>query len=265
MAYRGMIEDISEGPSGMDMFAEAFGNLGRQGGEEIVNYFQQQKEDANRKQTNKLLGELTGLDPQMFEGISPDERRDLLKSGAAQRSQETIERLKGEFKGPSKEEEKKGEKVRQLDGAMERLNQMREIRAKGNLGVWVKAGTHLLGGETARDKGKYEQLGKSLISLATTIPIRNRLEFETLADRLYEASISDAEAEGVLDGMEEIIESSIYEAQGGTAPGEEVDMVEEVQEGPKELTEEAFTEAMKKSSGNPAKAKRMLKKMGYKV
>jgi len=58
------------------------------------------------------------------------------------------------------EELKRVEKINALQGALSTIERMREIGSKGNLG----RGSQFLGyfgGETARDRGEYEQLGKS--------------------------------------------------------------------------------------------------------
>lgn len=106
------------------------------------------------------------------------------------------------------------QKSQNIQNALGSVEKMRSIRSKGNLG----RGSSLLGffgGETARDRGEYEQLGKSLISFASTIPIRNRLEFETLAEKLYDPSITDAESEGVLNSMEKILQDSLSSTEAG--------------------------------------------------
>lgn len=207
MAFRGTLNQTPTQPTTGEMFAEAFGNLGQTATEGILDYYQQKEQAAKDSKTRNLLSELTGMDPESFVGLTPDERRDLLKQGFQQRGQRDIEELKGQR--PSKEEISIEEKSNNAKKALETVNKMREIRKKGNLGAYVKGGLHHFGGETARDKGIYEQLGKSLISYATSIPIRNRLEFETLAERLYDSSITDAEAEGVLDAMEKILNDSV--------------------------------------------------------
>lgn len=207
MAFRGTLQEYGKGPSTGEMFAEAFGNLGRAGAEGVVDIFQKREQAAKDAKVNEMLSQLTGLDAEALGGLSPEERRDLLKQGFQQKGQREIEELKGQQ--PSKDEMKAEEKAHNIQGALDTVKKMREIRGKGNIGGWVKAGTHLLGGETARDKGEYEQLGKSLISYSSNIPIRNRLEFETLAERLYDASITDAEAEGVLNAMEKILSDSL--------------------------------------------------------
>lgn len=106
------------------------------------------------------------------------------------------------------EDVKRMEKINSMQNALSTIDKMRSIGAKGNLG----RGSQLMGffgGETAKDRGEYEQLGKSLIQLSTTIPIRNRQEFETLAGKLYDPSIPDMEREGILNALQAVIEGSI--------------------------------------------------------
>ncbi len=116
-------------------------------------------------------------------------------------------------------QEKKAVKVeksvasqQQIKSGLQTVKEMRDIGAKGNLGIGVGV-RKLLSDEAAKDAGEYEQLGKSLIALSTTIPIRNRLEFETLAEKLYDPSIRDAEREGVLTAMENILNRSLIEEE----------------------------------------------------
>lgn len=98
---------------------------------------------------------------------------------------------------------------------------MRKLGEGGRLGKTLTRG--IFGGEQARERGEYEQLGKSLISLASTIPIRNKAEFETLAANLYDPSIRDSEREGILNAMEFIIQQGLQEHNGmGRAPSEQI-------------------------------------------
>lgn len=117
-----------------------------------------------------------------------------------------VSKIAVEYAKPRSEKEK--EKESTFQSGLDILNQMRNIRKKGNIGRGSQITKHI-GGETAKDFGEYEQLGKSLISLATNIPIRNRLEFETLAEKLYDPSIQDKEAEGILNAMEKIIKNNL--------------------------------------------------------
>ncbi len=128
----------------------------------------------------------------------------------SQKAEETARKFKGE----------KEEKLIPLEGALSSIDEMINIRKKGNLGLGVGFRSSIGRGETARDKGAYETLGNSLISYATSIPIRNRVEFEKLAGNISDPSISDAEAEGILTKLRKIIEDSTkqYEENEVTTP-----------------------------------------------
>lgn len=103
--------------------------------------------------------------------------------------------------------------------ALDTLKRMREIGEKGRLGRGAKFKA-FFGRESAKDVGEYEQLGKSLIQHATNIPIRNRLEFETLAESLYDPTLPDQQRAGVLDAMERIISNSLAEQGFGPSMGQ---------------------------------------------
>ena len=114
----------------------------------------------------------------------------------------------------NKNNKKKEEKILPLQGAVDILNRMKSLRKKGNLGI---GSTYSPFAGTRKEAGEYEQLGKSLIQYATNIPIRNRLEFETLAEKLYDPTTTDATAEGILNAMERIITNSLQAAGGETS------------------------------------------------
>lgn len=103
-----------------------------------------------------------------------------------------------------------------IKAGLQTVKEMKDLGKKGNLG----RGSNILkvrGGETAKDYAQYEQLGKSLIQLSTTIPIRNRQEFETLAHNLYDPSLPDAAREGILNAMENILNRSLQSEESGIA------------------------------------------------
>lgn len=90
------------------------------------------------------------------------------------------------------------------------LERMKQLRKKGNLGLAAHQGKlYPFGGETRKDIGAYEMAGKSLIQMVSTIPIRNRLEFEAMADKLTDPYISDAEAEGLLNELTNRLEQEL--------------------------------------------------------
>ena len=51
--------------------------------------------------------------------------------------------------------------------------------------------------------------------MASSIAIRNQMEFETLSSQLYDPSLSDDAREGVLNAMERIIGQSLQKYEGG--------------------------------------------------
>lgn len=172
--------------------------------QQVAQEKEQKKQEALQKRKSPLLSKalngeiLTKEEKSLF---SPEEQFAIAKHNQVREQQER------------KLNTEREEKIAPLETALETIDEMRKLRQKGNLGRGSGI-IGLAGGETARDRGKYEQLGKSLIQYATNIPIRNQLEFETLAERLYDASITDAEAEGVLDAMENIIQNSLRGVQG---------------------------------------------------
>lgn len=96
--------------------------------------------------------------------------------------------------------------------ALNTLKEMRSIIKTGNLGV-LSGAKGIISPKTRKDRAKYTQLGKSLIAMASTIPIRNQKEFETLAHDLYDPSNTDATNEGILDAMEQIIKQNMSAPQ----------------------------------------------------
>lgn len=113
-----------------------------------------------------------------------------------------------------KEEKERNEKTAPFKNALNTIKRMRELGKKGNLGKTLTRG--VFGGEESKDRAEYERLGKSLISLSSTIPIRNKAEFETLAGDLYDPSIRDSARAGILDAMEQIIMGNLktYSPEG---------------------------------------------------
>ena len=86
---------------------------------------------------------------------------------------------------------------------------MKELVAKGNLGRG-SAFLGLFGGEVAKDRAEYEQLGKSLIPLvAAGVPVRNQKEFEEYKKVITDPSAPDAAIVGALNGLERIFEQKL--------------------------------------------------------
>ena len=135
-----------------------------------------------------------------------------------------------------KEKKASNEKVQDLIGALNRVNRQKEIKKTGHLGPILPraGGTTRKTGSTFSKEGRklraeYERIGKSLISYATTIPIRNRLEFETLADSLHDPTLTNEEIEGNLDAMTRILKEGI-KAAGGKIPSKDISNEEIVED-----------------------------------
>lgn len=189
-----------KGPSRGQRFSDVIG----QGLQNFAQQEQQQKKAAQLKQ-------LTGMD------LPPEFQEAIFKNMLQQQLQEQkygFESKLAEEAGQRKLKESadklRGEKE-PLQGALEVVNRMRDIRKKGNLGIGTSYSPFP---ETRRQAGEYEQLGKSLIQYASNIPIRNQMEFQTLAEELYDPNITDARAEGVLNAMERIINNSLQKFEG---------------------------------------------------
>jgi hypothetical protein len=158
------------------------------------------KQQKFAQQVQDLFGiDLSGMGQEGLERFATEAYKEKEKGNVA------AEKLRGE----------KAEEVKTLQGALSSIDEMMNIRKKGNLGAGVGIWSSLGRGETARDKGAYETLGNSLISFASSIPIRNKVEFEKLAGHISDPSISDAEAEGILTKLRKIIEDSMSQHEIG--------------------------------------------------
>ncbi len=200
-----MVQIIEENrkPSFGENFSQAIGGA-LQGAGQFQEHLKSQKMNQQAIQTaNKLLGMDTS-------GFDPETRKQLVLQKFKQEGDLNLQSNK--FANEmQKNTEKKDEEILPLEGAFDILNRMKALRKKGNLGI---GSTYSPFSQTRKEAGEYEQLGKSLIQYATNIPIRNRIEFETLAENLYDPTTTDAKAEGILDAMQRIIENSIQAAGG---------------------------------------------------
>lgn len=177
---------------GIGQEAERFAN--------IIGGIQERKNQQKELQSENEALKQMGID---LSGISNPETRKLIIS----------EKLKGQNKG--------NESTQNFQSGLETIQRMRDIGNRGNLGRG-SGFLSMFGGERARDFGEYEQLGKSLISLASNIPIRNQQEFATLAENLFDPTLPDSQRDGILTAMERIIKQSMGGGFGdmtGRTPG----------------------------------------------
>lgn len=152
---------------------------------------------------------------------SPEIRKQIIANTSAEQREERKIKEKKET-DLAKIEKEAREKIAPYKGALETINEMRGIGKGKNLGFFSHA-RGLISKQTRKDRAKYTQLGKSLIQFASTIPIRNKSEFETLAHDLYNPDLTDASREGILDAMQKIVENSLksLSPQGQDATGQQ--------------------------------------------
>jgi hypothetical protein len=62
-----------------------------------------------------------------------------------------------------------------------------------------------------KERAKFMQVGKGLIQAATPIIIRNRIEFETLSDKLMDPNLSIQELEGTYEGLRDVIDKELLQ------------------------------------------------------
>ena len=197
-----------------ERFGRAFSSASQQAAEQIPEYMLQRRQDAQQQDAqqreleaqNKYAKSL-GID---FEGMqNPELRKLAIQSGLQKenKAEEIASKLKSEESKLSRETR---EATAPLLAGLKTLERMRELRSEGELGRLSKPLSLLPHNTKKREaRGEYERLGKSLISLASNIPIRNQEEFKTLAGNLYNPNITDAEAKGVLNAMEQIISQNL--------------------------------------------------------
>lgn len=152
--------------------------------------------------TMDLIKAMSRLSPRGHQSIAPAFQEMIREQGAQ----------KQEAQKQEVTQKKSQDKQDNLKQALETIKTQREIVKRGHLGPQFFApgspGFNVflnLEPERLKDRAKYARLGKSLISLSSTIPIRNRQEFETLAESLYDPSLRNEEIEGVLEAMEQIV------------------------------------------------------------
>ncbi|MES2409036.1 MAG: hypothetical protein V4509_01905 [Patescibacteria group bacterium] len=194
---------------------------------------QNRQQQSNIEQGGFLDKTLEGISNLGDEATLPDILRLIAQGQKGGLNPETAQGLGNQFSEylPKQQQAKakhKEENIKPLLGALDVLNRQREILKSGHIGS-VIAGP----GKSSRkdwwatpqgikDRSEYERLGKSLISMSSNIPIRNRQEFETLAHDLYDPKKSKEEVSGILDAMERIVKNNLGmngQGEGSEVPG----------------------------------------------
>lgn len=198
---------------------ESFGNQIMQGFANIGNEKNRLYEQDKQKENMNKLGLQYGI-----EGLGNyDEktRQELIGSALQGKRQEEKYGFEEKLLNSKNEQEqnkllsKNKENSAPLEAGLKTIGRMRDIRKKGNIGFssGVRGIYHK---RTRKERAEYETLGNSLIGLASTIPIRNKQEFETLTGKLNDPSLTLAEIDGVLEGIERIITQNMSQYQTGT-------------------------------------------------
>jgi hypothetical protein len=223
-----MVQILEENhrPSTAQKFAKAFQkgseSLSQSVPQLLMQRENQQQNQQRAQQRSEYIKQLTGQDvPEEFHA-------DILKNHLQGRGAQDLQaqkfanemQLQEQKHGleSNKEQQKLdrelNEKLAPFQGALETINAMRQIKSKENIGRG-SALTGIFNEDIRKDRAKYSQLGKSLIQMASTIPIRNQREFDTLAEDLIDPSRSVAEIEGTLDAMEQIIRQNMQQYSSG--------------------------------------------------
>lgn len=159
--------------------------------------------DQSKKTQREIDDSLLLVDHSNLDQAKKDALREKIRNGGA-----SYQVIKDILKPEKQKTDKGEEKKASLESAITTLDRMDELGKAGRLGIGsgIKG---LVDSDTARDSAEYSRLGKSLIALSTTIPIRNRQEFEVLAHDLYDPTMRDASREGIIKAMRKIISDSL--------------------------------------------------------
>ena len=173
-------------PSTGERFAEAFGNMGQQ----IPGL-------AGQYAENEAIKHLIGQD---LSGLSPDLKREFIKTHVTGKAQKQLE------------------KENALQLGLGTINKMRELMS--SVGGWTSSPLtklkSLVPGETQKQRAELESLGRSLIPLvAAGVPVRNQREFDEYRKIITDPSSSPSQLEGALNGLEDLFGRSL-EQSGGT-------------------------------------------------
>jgi hypothetical protein len=166
-------------------------------GQQAEQKFGRESQEEKRSAAQKAMDDLNREESLQYQKAQQGERLERIK-GKEARKLETLKQ-----KGKTQEKPKD---LAPLRSGLKTLGEMRRLRKEGRLGI---GSSYSLIGKTRKAAAKYSQLGKSMISLVSNIPIRNRQEFEVMAHDLYDPNITDEAAEGILDAMEQVIRQGL--------------------------------------------------------
>ena len=209
----------------MPTWGQALGNFGSSFLGEVTNKYKQNRENE------ALNTMLDNLSPDMQEedllkeilkekGVAPERKQSVanlfsqarnrqeqnaIRNAAQKRADKQFELAQNKYnldvkKLDQKESENYHKIVDPYKDMIYTLDRMAEIRKRGRLG-WGSEVMAMGRGETSKDVEAYKLLGKSLISKVSGVPIRNRLEFETLSNEIMDPTLSDKGFEGIYENF----------------------------------------------------------------
>lgn len=216
----------------------------------------------------KNIGQLEGLSP-MFEqlGVPKEGIEKLVQSGV---DPQVAIAMAGHIGTLKKQQQKmdleKEQRVSPLKRGLKLVERQEELLSRGNLGP--KAGRpgqapkllSAMSKEGQKDRSEYEQIGKALISLGSNIPIRNQQEFNVLAERFYDPTLTESEIKGTIDGIRRVISEGLNEE------GISLDSLSSKGEqgsSKKTLTVDMAEKFLKAANGDKEKARKEARKHGY--
>jgi len=172
----------------------------------LLNKFQtQQQQQKSGESLSKVLGK-----PELaseFSQLPVQLQQVLAKSILDQEQRITLQEEK------AKEARIKAEEP--FENALDILNRQERLLKTGHIGSKIAfRGTGRKLGSTwsktgIKARAEYQRLGRSLIGMASTIPVRNRLEFETLAEKLDDPTLPIEELEGTVKAMKRFVSNRL--------------------------------------------------------
>jgi len=223
-----------KGPSFSQRLNEGIGGAAQAAGqfyEQRQQQEQMQQQQQQLQQQGRQASELAGMD---ISKLSPDMQKVVLQDSLQGKRESAKYKSESQAKADKLSGENK-EKLAPFQGALQTIDDMEKIIGTGNLGIGSSA-WGVIYPETRQSRAEYSRLGKSLISMASTIPIRNQVEFEKLAEGLDDPSQSEASMRGMLSAMKKIIQRSMSAYEQGdeseSASGQQQNALQQAKQRP---------------------------------
>jgi hypothetical protein len=245
-------------------------NMGLKAGARELNKFsenhQKNRQAQQENEALKLMGiDISGIhDPKMREKAVDFAHQMGLQKDKYQRENEL---LKG--KGPSTEDKKFNKVIedekRVKQTAQNSFNSLSRILNKNNIGYGSEVWGQLSGGETLRDTGEFQSATGGLEAMLVDMVNRGTLSnsrFEYITKNLLPTSTDRQEIiKGKLKGLAELLNLDPSALLGETNNFDDVESTNSS----KVLDADAMEKIYELSGGDKNEAKRIARKMGYKI